>query len=211
MPPILFILIFACPGEVTAQEHNHVVQLSGMVVSGDSAVSMAGVAIFVPNTTRGTHTNTSGFFSIPVLPRDSVVVAALGYQKQHLLIPKNYTGSSYSVVLHLIESPAQLPTVDVMPWATERELQEAMSKVKLPKEPKPEVDLRPLEDKDLTKMRAMDAEANAQYGLMQVNRQQQRRYMVPSDVKFMSIPIGSNKKKASRTPKKARKASEKYD
>lgn len=196
---ILLPLMFLLPEQAKAQEQKQVVvQLSGMVAAGDSAAGLAGVAVFVPQTTRGTYTNPKGFFSLPVLPGDSVVVAALGYQKQYLLIPDNFTGNSYSTLLQLLESPTELPTVDVMPWATERELREAVSKVNLPKEPKPEVDLGPLEEKDLTKMRAMDGEANAKYGLQQTMRQQQRRYMVPSDVNLLGIPIGSKKKKASR-------------
>ncbi|WP_299755523.1 carboxypeptidase-like regulatory domain-containing protein [uncultured Pontibacter sp.] len=196
---ILLPLMFLLPEQAKAQEQKQVVvQLSGMVVAGDSAAGLTGVAVFVPQTTRGTYTNPKGFFSLPVLPGDSVVVAALGYQKQYLLIPDNFTGNSYSTLLQLLESPMELPTVNVMPWATERELREAVSKVNLPKEPKPEVDLGPLEEKDLTKMRAMDGEANAKYGLQQTMRQQQRRYMVPSDVNLLGIPIGSKKKKASR-------------
>ncbi|TPE44735.1 peptidase associated/transthyretin-like domain-containing protein [Pontibacter mangrovi] len=204
----LLILLILIPERASAQRQ--VVQLSGLVVAGDSAAGMVGVAIFVPNSNRGTQTNRSGFFSLPVLPGDSVVVAALGYQKQYLLIPETFTGDSYSTLLHLLESPSELPTVDVMPWATERELREAISKVKIVEEQEPQVNLGPLEQKDLTKMRAMDAETNARYGLAQTGRQQQRRYMVPSDIKLTGISIGTNKK-ASRDRKKARKASKSSD
>ncbi|WP_266204088.1 peptidase associated/transthyretin-like domain-containing protein [Pontibacter kalidii] len=199
-----FILLCAIlwPGKAAAQQQKQVVQLSGLVVAGDSATGMANVAVFVPNTNRGTHTGPRGFFSLPVLPGDSVVVAALGYRRQYFLLPETFTGNSYSTLLHLLESPTELPTVDVMPWATERDLREAVSKLNLPREQKPEVDLGPLEEKDLTKMRAMDAEANATYGLQQTMRQQQRRYMVPSDVKLLGVSIGGKKKKASRASKK---------
>ncbi|WP_276497837.1 carboxypeptidase-like regulatory domain-containing protein [Pontibacter litorisediminis] len=207
---VFALLLMLWPGQGLAQQQKQAVQLSGMVVAGDSAVGLAGVAVFVPQTNRGTNTGQGGFFSLPVLPGDSVVVAALGYQKQFLRIPHTFSGNSYSTIIYLLENSTELPTVDVMPWATERELREALSKVKLPQEPEPEVDLGPLEGKDLTKMRAMDAETNAKYGLMQVGSQQQRRYMVPSDVKLLGIPIG-NKKKASRTRKKARQASEEKD
>ncbi|MCX2738585.1 carboxypeptidase-like regulatory domain-containing protein [Pontibacter anaerobius] len=193
---ILTLALFPFSEEAVAQEH--VVQLSGLVVTGDSATGMAGAAVFVPHTNRGTYTNPKGFFSLPVLPGDSVVVSALGYQRQYLIIPETFVGHSYSTMLQLLESPTELPTVDVMPWATERDLREAVSNLNLPKVQKPEVDLGPLEEKDLTKMRAMDAETNAAYGLQQTMRQQQRRYMVPSDVNLLGISIGGKKKKASR-------------
>lgn len=203
----VFLLLILCPEQAIAQQQ--VVQLSGMVLDEEGATGMAGVAVFVPQTNRGTNTNSKGFFSLPVLPGDSVVVAALGYQRQYFLIPHTFSGTSYSTLIYLLESTTALPTVNVMPWATERELREAISKIKLPEEPKPEVDLGPLEQKDLTKMPGMDAEMNAKYGLQQAGQQQQRRYMVPSDVKVLGIGIGSNykKKKASRGAKNRRKAS----
>lgn len=203
----VFLLLILCPEQAIAQQQ--VVQLSGMVLDEEGATGMAGVAIFVPQTNRGTNTNSKGFFSLPVLPGDSVVVAALGYQRQYFLIPHTFSGTSYSTLIYLLESATALPTVNVMPWATERELREAISKIKLPEEP--EVDLGPLEQKDLTKMAAMDAETNAKYGLQQAGQQQQRRYMVPSDVKVLGIGIGNNykKKKASRGAKNRRKASQK--
>lgn len=206
---VALLLLILCPEQAIAQQQ--VVQLSGMVLDEEGTTGMAGVAVFVPQTNRGTNTNSKGFFSLPVLPGDSVVVAALGYQRQYFLIPHTFSGTSYSTLIYLLESTTALPTVNVMPWATERELREAISKVKLPEEPKPEVDLGPLEQKDLTKMAAMDAETNAKYGLQQAGQQQQRRYMVPSDVKVFGIGIGNNykKKKASRGAKNRRKASQK--
>jgi hypothetical protein len=202
------LLLILCPEPLLAQQQEKVVQLSGMVLAEDSAVGIAGVAVFVPQTNRGTYTNAKGFFSLPVLPGDSVVVAALGYQRQYFLIPHTFTGNAYSTLIHLLESATELPTVNVMPWATERELREAISRVNLPKEPAPAVDLGPIKQKDLTKMPGMDAEMNAKYGLQLVGQQQQRRYMVPSDVKVFGVGIGGNKKKkASRARKKRTRGS----
>lgn len=107
--------------QANAQEQQQVVQLSGLITSEDSLRDMSGVTVYVPNTAREVFTVQNGFFSLPVLRGDSVVISMLGYQKQYLLIPKGYKSNSYTAHILLQEGLTELPTVDVMPWATERE------------------------------------------------------------------------------------------
>ena len=52
-----------------------VIQLSGIVLGEDSVSGLPGVHVYVPKAGRGTSTNVTGFFSMPVLPGDSVVIA----------------------------------------------------------------------------------------------------------------------------------------
>ncbi len=195
---MLAILWTGCRQEAKAQQ---VVQLSGLVTSGDSVTAAAGVAVFVPHTSRGTQTNKSGFFSLPVLPGDSVVIAALGYERHYILIPKDFTTQSYSATIVLQQSSIALPTVDVMPWATERDLKVAISKVKLPKEAKQEVDLQVAKSDISRTGYAMDAKSVGKYVQQQQHRQMQSRYMVPPDIKLASIPIS----KLLRLPKRKSK------
>ncbi|WP_299825500.1 carboxypeptidase-like regulatory domain-containing protein [uncultured Pontibacter sp.] len=184
---IAFILVLGAQQQAQAQ---HVVQLSGLITYEDSlAEAAAGIAVFVPHTSRGTHTTQSGFFSLPVLPGDSVVIAALGYEKQYIRIPDGFKSYSYATTIKLKPSSVALPTVDVMPWATERDLRMAVAKVKLPKQATPEVDMEVVHKKIQRTHYPMDAAANQKHGLQQQNRQMQGRYMVPSDVKLFGIPI----------------------
>ena len=186
LPVILItctILILA-----TSAQAQHVVQLSGLVTLQDSSAAV-GVGIYVPHTSRGTYTNQDGFFSLPVLPGDSVVIAALGYEKQYILIPKDFKNQSYTSAIALTPTSIALPTVDVMPWATERDLRMAVARVKLPKQVTNEVNLELIIRKAERTAYPMDAGANAKHGLQQQNRQMQGRHMVPSDVKLLSIPI----------------------
>ncbi|WP_439881421.1 carboxypeptidase-like regulatory domain-containing protein [Pontibacter sp. MBLB2868] len=179
-----------------AQQHQQVIQFSGLITATDSATALAGVVVYVPDSQRGTVSNQQGFFSLPVLAADSIVIAALGYQKQAIIIPKGYSKNSYSVNISLAESLHELPTVDVMPWATERDLREAIKNVKLPtQQDAEENDIEMLIKKYGTPAYPMDGTKNAGYGIQQQMRQQQGRYFVPSDVKFLSIPIRRRKKK----------------
>ncbi|CAA9281260.1 MAG: hypothetical protein AVDCRST_MAG95-3325, partial [uncultured Adhaeribacter sp.] len=66
------------PDEAAAQGRAAVVQFSGIVASGDSLYGVPGVTVYVPKAGRGTATNEYGYFSMPVLAGDSVVVRALG-------------------------------------------------------------------------------------------------------------------------------------
>ncbi|RDV15138.1 carboxypeptidase-like regulatory domain-containing protein [Pontibacter diazotrophicus] len=113
IPLLLFTL---CLHVATLQVHaqQQVVQFSGLVTSSDSLQNMAGASVYVPNTTRGVQTTGNGFFSLPVLPGDSVVISMLGYQKQYIIIPLDYSNQSYATHIQLQESATELPTVDVM-------------------------------------------------------------------------------------------------
>ncbi|MEJ8800896.1 carboxypeptidase-like regulatory domain-containing protein [Pontibacter sp. H249] len=192
---LLQLITIACmstllvAGSAIQVKAQHVVQLSGVITLQDSTAAVAGVAVYVPFTSRGTHTNQNGFFSLPVLPGDSIVVAALGYEKQYLRIPDSFRNQSYSTSITLRPASIELPTVDVMPWATERDLRIAIAKVKLPKKPNTEVDMEIVQKKIQRTYYPMDAVANQKHGLQQQNRQMQGRHMVPSDVKIFGVPI----------------------
>lgn len=167
-----------------------------MVTATDRITALAGVVVYVPGSQRGTVTNQEGFFSLPVLAGDSVVIAALGFQKKFVLIPGGFSNHSYSANVALTESLHELPTVDVMPWATERDLREAIKNVKLPaQQAAEESDIEMLIKKYGTPAYPMDGTKNAGYGIQQQMRQQQGRYFVPSDVKFLSLPLRRRKKK----------------
>lgn len=181
--PVLLILYFVmAPEAVHAQKQ--VVQLSGLVTKGDSLDGLAAVSVFVPLTTRGTYSNKNGFFSLPVLPGDSIVIAALGYQKQHIIIPESYASQSYSVVIQLQASNTELPTVNVMPWATERELKIAIAKVKLVEEKKLEIDMGPLQYKSVLHGPPLDAEGNAKHAIGLQLKQLQSRYMITNGIRI---------------------------
>lgn len=191
--PVALILCLLYLGAGTeqayAQEQKHVVQLSGLVTSTGSLQDMAGAAVYVPNTSRGVHAMQGGFFSLPILPGDSVVISMLGYQRQYIIIPETYTNHSYTVHIQLQESATTLPTVDVMPWATERDLRVAISKIKAPKEQELKVDLGPLQYRSILHGPQMDANDNARHGVQQQLYQLNGRHMIQSGIRLFGVPI----------------------
>lgn len=191
LTPVLLLLLFfvAMPNEAAAQGKQRVVQLSGFVATGDSLYGVAGVSVYVPGTSRGTQTNEYGFFSVPVLAGDSVLFSALGYKRQYLIIPKNYSSQSYSIIMQMQEDPTQLPIVDVFPWATERDFKEAVLNVKLPDEGRAMAtrNLDPERLEELFKTTPMDGGANFRFWNQQQIQQQQNRVMYPTISPF-AIP-----------------------
>ncbi len=111
---MLFILVMTS-GEALAQEERKVVKLSGYVVGGDSSTVQAGVVVYVPGTNRGTLTLADGYYALSVLVGDSLVVSALGFEKQYIRIPESKSSFHFTADIHLKEAVIKLPAVKVIP------------------------------------------------------------------------------------------------
>ncbi|WP_185816967.1 carboxypeptidase-like regulatory domain-containing protein [Hymenobacter metallilatus] len=131
---VLLAVLLLAPGRAQAQGQRQVVQFTGIVASGDSLLGVPGAAIFVPKAGRGTTTNPYGYFSLPVLAGDSIVIRSLGYRNQYVIIPENYPRQSYSVIVNLKEDATVLPEVRIFPYATEKAFKEAFLAMKPPTE-----------------------------------------------------------------------------
>lgn len=82
--PILLILLFGYFFSFAQEEENDaekVIQFTGVVLDTDSS-AIPGVHIYTPVFGRGTSTNQYGFFSMPALEGDSLVISAVGFKKQ---------------------------------------------------------------------------------------------------------------------------------
>lgn len=120
-------------GEALAQGRPNVIQLSGLVLGEDSTSALVGANVYVPTAGRGTSTNQYGYFSLPVLPGDSVVFSTVGYKRQYYLVPENQK-ESLTVIVELDTDTTFLPAVEVFPYPTEEIFKEAILALKLPDE-----------------------------------------------------------------------------
>ncbi|MEZ7977627.1 MAG: carboxypeptidase-like regulatory domain-containing protein, partial [Flavobacteriales bacterium] len=64
-----------------------VVQVSGLVVTGDSLMPLPFATVFRIRDSRGTMTDARGFFSIPVLEGDTIRFSSTGYIPRDVIIP----------------------------------------------------------------------------------------------------------------------------
>jgi hypothetical protein len=112
-------------------EEDRVIQFTGVVLDQDSA-SIPGVHIYTPVFGRGTSTNQYGFFSMPALEGDSLVISAVGFKKATYIIPKIKT-STLKVIFKLESDTEMLNEVQVynMPPTAEA-FKKALLAVRLP-------------------------------------------------------------------------------
>ena len=116
---------------VNAQGQKKVIQLSGIVLGEDSVSGIPGVHIYVPKAGRGTTTNRVGYFSLPVLPGDEMVVSAVGYERQYFKVPDS-DRDNLTIIVELVSDTTFLETVEIMPFPTEEIFKEAVVALNLP-------------------------------------------------------------------------------
>ena len=116
-----------------SQGKKNVIQLSGIIVGEDSLSGAPGVHVYVPKAGRGTTTNILGYFSMPVLEGDSVVISAVGYQKQSYIVPKvPKLGDHITLLVELVTDVTYLETVQILSLPTEELFKEALIALNLP-------------------------------------------------------------------------------
>ena len=116
---ILIIITIAsfCINSLAQEEQKTIspIQFSGLVVAGDSSFGIPFVHIFVNGTNRGSVSNTTGFYSFPVLPGDTVTFSCLGFKNQQIIVPIE-TKDKQSTIVYMQEETLNLPEVEVNPY-----------------------------------------------------------------------------------------------
>ena len=119
-------------GNVFAQNKDKkVVQFTGIIVDQDGVTEIPGVHVYVPRSGRGTTTNVYGYFSMPALVGEEVIVSAIGYMKQNFIIPEG-NNDRVNVLFKLEEDTVYLQNVDISLYVSEREFKEAILALNLP-------------------------------------------------------------------------------
>ena len=175
---IVLILILTISTLSFSQGENKPIQLSGLVVEGDSLLSIPGAYVFVPETGRGASTNLLGYFSFPVLPGDSVVVAAVGYKKESFIVPSD--SETVSMIIHLVGDTILLPLVEISAFPIEKVFKEAFLAMNLPDEGRSNIN-KNLNDQILARLlesSTMDGSMNHKYYMQQQITAMQTHYLV---------------------------------
>jgi hypothetical protein len=128
---ILLVMLFASQ-ESKAQGERKIIQLSGIILSEEDTTSgMPGVHIYVPSAGRGTTSNRVGYFSMPVLEGDEIVISAIGFEKKYYKIP-DMDKDNITIIVELQTDVTYLDEVEIMPFPTEEVLKEAVIALNLP-------------------------------------------------------------------------------
>ncbi len=168
-----------------------VVQVSGLVVSGDSLYGVSGVSVYVSNSGRGTITNYVGYFSLPALSGDSILINSFGYKLRRYVVPDTLKLDKMSLIIELIEDTLILPSVEIFPWPTESLFKEAFLSLKLP-----EIDVnnmnQNLNEQVLKRMLYSSSASSAENHRYYMNKQQQvadNRYTSVSPAMVFTNPF----------------------
>lgn len=170
------------PRAARAQGERRIVEFTGIVTQGDSLFGIDGAAVYVPKVARGTITNQFGYFSLPVLAGDSVIVRALGFKTRLLVIPLEYQKEGYSAIVRMEEDATMLPEVRIFPYTTEKLFKEAFLALKLPERAltAPEKTLNEETLRRIYQTMPSSAAANARQTFAMDQSYIQRRTMLPT-------------------------------
>jgi len=128
------LLVLVAGSDTYAQGKRHVIQLSGIILSEDDTTrGLPGVHVYVPKAGRGTTSNNLGYFSMPVLPGDEIVISAIGFEKQYYKIPAS-DQESITIIIEMVSDTTYLQEVTIMPFPTEEVLKEAVLALNLPEQ-----------------------------------------------------------------------------
>jgi len=109
-----------------AQEESKPLQLSGIVMSGDSIPQAIPFAhVYSEKRSRGTMTDAEGFFSFAVRPGDTVIFSCIGFQKEHLAIPDTLNLTAYLARIKMQRDTTLLEEVTLYPWPSRDRFKEA--------------------------------------------------------------------------------------
>lgn len=172
---LLLMAFLAIAPETYAQQPKRVIQLSGVTMDTVSG-PVPFVNIYVPAAGRGVKTNSVGFFSLPVLAGDSVVISSVGYQRQYYVVP--YDAPEYQTIfVSMVQDVTYLKEVEILPYPTEEVFKEAVLALNLPAD---QIDERNLNAELLAlmlKTTPMDGPLNQRYSLNQWAASQNDKFM----------------------------------
>ena len=172
----LFIVVcLLLASDSYAQQPKRVIQLSGVTMDTVSG-PVPYVNIYVPAAGRGVKTNAVGFFSLPVLAGDSVVISSVGYQRQYYVVP--YDADEYTTVfVSMVEDVTYLREVEIVPYPTEEVFKEAVLALNLPPAAIDEKNLNAELLALMLKTTPMDGPLNQRYSLNQWAASQNDKFM----------------------------------
>jgi hypothetical protein len=121
-----FILVFStflCSAQEERSEQ--LLQLSGIVVSGDSLTPVPFTSVMIKGSSRGTICDYYGFFSLVVRENDTIQFSSVGYRTNDFLVPDTLNNNRYSIIQLLQKDTVVLSQQIVYPWPSKEQFKQA--------------------------------------------------------------------------------------
>lgn len=111
----LYLFVILLPFCAWAQNEHSILQVNGVVLSSDSSRTLSDITILIKNKDRGTYSSEWGVFTIVCEKGDTLQFRCLGYRPKDVIIPKNVSGSFFSLTQTMVQDTFYLPETIVRP------------------------------------------------------------------------------------------------
>ena len=132
---MLLILVVGLEGraqDTSPSQPTGVVQVSGLVVTGDSLSPLPYCTVFRARDRRGTMTDVRGFFSLPALEGDTLEFSSVGYVTQQAVIPGGSEMGRINLVQPMGRDTVNMTDAFVYPWPTKERFKNEFLALALP-------------------------------------------------------------------------------
>ena len=108
------------------------IQFSGVVVDSEDLLQVPFTSIMVANTTRGTISDYSGYFSFVARENDTIVFSYIGYKPISYVIPDTLSNPRYSIIQMMHKDTIRLQEIEIYPWPSKEQFKEAFINLDVP-------------------------------------------------------------------------------
>ena len=126
------LIIFLFPVSLSSFAQDKSVQLTGILVSTDSLLTIPFSNVLIKNKQKGTISDFYGYFSLVAGKGDTIVFSCLGYKKTKFIIPENTEENFITVVQKLETDTILLKETKVYPWPSRDQFKQVFLTVDIP-------------------------------------------------------------------------------
>ncbi len=165
----IMLLCFTSFAQTQPKTNEHLIQLSGVVVEGDSLKGVPFTSLVIGKTNHGAVTDYDGFFTLIVKPGDVIEFVNLGFKDAQYIVPDTLTATHFSIVQIIHHDTFTLKEVAVYPWPSKEDFKAAFLKRNVANTDldRAKQNLAAEQMRELIKGVSMDAYGNYRYAMQQ--------------------------------------------
>ncbi|MFK7756535.1 MAG: hypothetical protein AB8B53_06335 [Flavobacteriales bacterium] len=144
-----------------------VIQLSGVLVTGDSLMPVPYSNIFRTRDNTGVISNALGFFTLPAFKGDTIMFSNIGYRNVTYTIPLDAEGDLMNIVQLIAPDTVQLEVTQVYPWPSKASFAREFLALELPDDnlARQQRNLDPVEMQKRMEFLGPESAASAKYAM----------------------------------------------